>query len=88
MCLFLVAWGLRCCTQAVSSCGERGLLSRCRAQASLSGGFSRCRAQARGSLAQELQLVGSVNVAHWLSRPEADGILPEQESNLHCHVDF
>ena len=54
----------------------------------LSGGFSRCRAQARGSLAQELQLVGSVNVAHWLSRPEADGIFPEQESNLHWHVDF
>ena len=31
----LAALGLHGCTRALSSCGKRGLLSRCRAQASL-----------------------------------------------------
>ena len=36
---------LRCCVQAFSSCGERGLLFRCIVcGASHCGGFSRCRA--------------------------------------------
>ena len=45
---FLAALGLRCCTRAFSSCGERGLLSSCGAQASHRSGFSSCRAQALG----------------------------------------
>ena len=35
--------GLCRCTPASFSCGERGLLSRCGAQASACGGFSCCR---------------------------------------------
>ena len=38
--LFLAALGLRCCTWAFSSCGERGLLFRCGAWASHCSGFS------------------------------------------------
>ena len=34
ICLFLVALGLHCCAWAFSSCGQRGLLSSCSAQAS------------------------------------------------------
>ena len=48
--------------QAVSSCGEWGLLSRCGAQASQCGGFSYCRVQVLGP-------IGSVVVVHGLSCP-------------------
>ena len=41
----LASLGLGCCAQAVSSCGERGLLSSCSARASHCGGFSCCRAR-------------------------------------------
>jgi len=37
---FSVALGLRCGEQAFSRCGEQGLLSSCREQASHCGGFS------------------------------------------------
>ena len=43
--LFLAALGLRCCTRAFSSCGERGLLFVVRA--SHCGGFSCCGARAQ-----------------------------------------
>ena len=38
--LFLAVLGVHCCTQALSSCGEWGLLSTCGVWPSLSGGFS------------------------------------------------
>ena len=56
-----------------------------------SGGFSRCRAQAPGMQARELQLMDSLNLALWLSCPEADGIFQEWESKLwafHWHMYF
>ena len=43
--LVLAALSLHCCMQALSSCGEQGLLC-CGAQASHCSGFSCCRAQA------------------------------------------
>ena len=45
----LVALGLHCCVQALSSCGERGLLSSCGAQASHCSGFSCHGQQALGA---------------------------------------
>ena len=45
--LFLVVLSLHCCPWAVSSCGERGLLSSCDAQASHCGGFSLCSTGSR-----------------------------------------
>ena len=85
--LFLAALGLRCCTQAFSSCVEWGLpfivvhrLPHC-------GGFSCCGAWALGTRASvvvshRLQSTGSVVVAHGPSRSAACGILPDQGSNL------
>ena len=73
--LFLTVLGLCCCSQALSSSGEQGLLSSCGAQASHAGGFSCCGAHALG---------------HRLSCPEVCGLLPDQGSNpcpLHWHVD-
>ena len=44
--LLLTTPGLHCCSQAVSSCNQRGPLPSCGAQASHCGGFSCCRARA------------------------------------------
>ena len=55
--LFLIALGLRCCTQALSSLGEQGSLSGCSMRAFLCSGFSCCRARALG--AQGLSNCGS-----------------------------
>ena len=57
--LFLAALGLRCCTQAFSSCGERGLLFVA-ARGFLTAVASRCGAWAPDARA-------SVVVAHKLS---------------------
>ena len=45
---FLAALGLRCCSQAFSSCGEGGPTLRCGARASHYSGFSCCGARALG----------------------------------------
>ena len=58
ICFFLAVLGLRCCVQAFSSCGKRGLLFLERA--SHCGGFSCCGAWTLGVQA-------SVVVAHGLS---------------------
>ena len=60
--LFLAALGVRCCMWAVSSYGERVLLSSCGAQASQRSGFSCCGAQGPGH-------VGSLVVVPGLSCP-------------------
>ena len=57
--LFLAELSLHCCVWAFSSSVERGLISRCSAQANLCCGFSRCGTQAIGH-------VGSVVVLHGL----------------------
>ena len=55
----LAALGLRCCTWAFSSCGERGLLFlRCGARASHCGGFSCCGARALGTWASVVVACG------------------------------
>ena len=75
VCLFLTVLGVCCCSQALSSSGEQGLLSSSSAQASHSDGFSCCGARALG---------------HQLSCPEVRGILLDQGSNpcpLHGHMD-
>ena len=46
--LFLATLGLHCYMQTFFSCGEWGLLSRCREQASQSGDFSCCSEWALG----------------------------------------
>ena len=73
---FLAVLGLHCSTQAFSSCGERGLLSSCGAQASHRGGLSCCRAHAPGPRA-------SAAVRHWLCCLAACRIILDQGSNLH-----
>ena len=84
VCLFLAALGLRCCVQAFSSCGERGLGTLCcGVQASHCSGFSCCGARALGARA-------SVVVAHGLSCSMTCGIFPDQGSNpcpLHWQAD-
>ena len=65
--LFLTALGLRCCAQALSSCGERALLFVVVQQASHRGGFPCCRAQALSTGASVVWHTGSVVVAHGLS---------------------
>ena len=62
--LFLAALGLRCCAQAFSSCGERGLL-RCGAWASHCGGLSCCRAQALGVQASVVAAGGLSSCGAW-----------------------
>ena len=47
--LFLAALGLRCCTQAFSSCGEQGLLFVAARGLHHRGGFSCCGAWALGA---------------------------------------
>ena len=58
-CLFLVMLGLRGHTQAVSRCGEQGLLESYSVWASRRSGLSRCGAQA-------VDMQASVVVAHGL----------------------
>ena len=85
--------GLHCCAWAFSSCGERGLLFHCGAQASHCGGFSCCGAQALGMqasvvVAHGLSSCGSWalecrlnSMVHGLSCSVACGIFPDQGSN-------
>ena len=99
---FLAVLGLRCCTQAFSSCGEQGLLFLVMrrlliAVASLVAehGLLACRLQQlwnMGSVvvAHGLQSAGSVVVAHGLSCSTACGIFLDQSLNpcpLHWQVD-
>ena len=53
--------GLHCCTQAFSSCRERGLLSSCSAWASHRGGFSCCGAQALDTQASVVAAQGLIS---------------------------
>ena len=94
--LLLAVPGLRCYTQAFSSCGEQGLLPSCGAVASLVA-ESRLQGQGlqqlqhmgsavvtcglEGTWAQYLWLLGSVVVAHGLSCSAVYGIFPDQGSN-------
>ena len=58
MCLFWAALGLRCCVQAFSSCGERGLLLVAVRGAPHCGGFSCCGARALGARASVVEARG------------------------------
>ena len=92
--LFLAVLGLSCCTQAFSSCGERGLLfvAVCGLLTAVASLVAEHGLQARrlqqlwhaGSVvvAHRLQNVGSVVVVHGLSCSVACGIFPDQGSNL------
>ena len=81
---------LCCCTWAFFRCGKRRLPSICGARVSHFSDFSYCRAQAQehvgfsscSSLAQQVQLTGSVVVAQRLICPVACGIFLDQGSNL------
>ena len=73
-----------------SSCGERGLLSRCGMQVSHCSDFSCCGTQALGAWASVVVARGLRFVAHGLSCLTARGIFPDQGSNrrpLLCKVD-
>ena len=79
--LFLAVLGVRCWAWALSSCGERGLVS-----ATVHGlltvvasPVAEHRLQARGP--QQLWPAGSVAVAHGPSRSSACGILADQGPN-------
>ena len=100
--LFLVVLGLRCCTRAFSSCGERGLLfvavrGLLIAVASLVAEhrlqvyeLQQLRHTGSVVVAHRLQSTGSVVVAHGLSCSAACGIFLDQGSNpcpLHWQVD-
>ena len=74
--LFLAVLGLRCCTRAFSSCGERGATLRWGAQASHCSGFSWCGAWALGVRA-------SVVVAHGFSSCGLRALEP-QAQQLWC----
>ena len=50
--------GLRCCTQAFSSCGKQGQLSSSNSQASHGGGVSCCRAQGLDTRASAVAAAG------------------------------
>ena len=90
----MAALGLRCCVQAFSSCGERGLLfvAVCGLLITVASLVVEHGPQARrlqqlwhvGSVvvARGLQSTGSVVVAHGLSCSVACGIFPDQGSNL------
>ena len=81
--LFLAALGLRCCVQAFSSCGKRGLFFLAVPSLLIAVASLCCRAQALGACA-------SVVVALGLSCSSACGIFPDQGSNpcsLHWQVD-
>ena len=80
--LFLAALGLRCCAQAFSSCGERGLPFIV---------VHRLLIVVASLVAQHgLYSAGSVVVVHGLSCSAACGIFPDQGSNpcpLHWQAD-
>ena len=90
--LFLAALGLRCCTQAFSSCSERGQLfvAVCGLHIVVFSLVAEHGLQARGLqqlwltgsvvVACGLQSTGSVVVAHGLSCSAACGIFPDQGS--------
>ena len=92
---FLAALGLRCCVQAFSSCGKRGLLfAEVRGLlitvASLVAGARALGERASVVVARGLQSAGSVIVVHGLSCSAARGIFPDQGSNpcpLHWQAD-
>ena len=63
--LFLAVLGLRCCAQAFSGCGERGLLSSCSVQASHYCGVSCCRVQALGTRASVVAALGLSSLGAW-----------------------
>ena len=64
--LFILAvLGLRCCAQAFSSCGERGLLFIVVRGAYHCGGFSCCRAQALGTRASVAVARGLSSCGSW-----------------------
>ena len=87
--------GLCCCTQAFSSCGERGATLHFGAWASRCSGFSCCGALALGIrasvvVARGLHSTGSLVVVHGVSCSAARGIFPNQGSNpcpLHWQAD-
>ena len=88
--LFLAVLGLRCCAQAFSSCGERGLLfvAVCRLLIEVASLAAEHGLQACGL--QQLWHVGSVVVVCWLSCSVACGIFPDQGWNpspLHWQAD-
>ena len=56
--LFLAALGLRCCTQAFSSCGQVGATLCCGVRASHCSGFSCCTARAPGTWASVVVACG------------------------------
>ena len=100
--LFLAVLGLRCCVQAVSSCGEQGLLfiAVCRLLIAMASFVAEHELQARSLqqlqhedsvlVARGLQSAGSVVVVHGLSCSAACGIFPDQRSNpypLHWQAD-
>ena len=100
--LFLAVLGLRCCTQAFSSCGEQGLLfvavrGLLIAVASLvvehglqAHGLQQLWHTGSVVVAHGLQSTGSVVVAHELSCFVACGIFPDQGLNpcpLHWQAD-
>ena len=93
--LFLAALGLRCYTQAFSSCGERGLLFivvhrrplitvayLCRGARALGGWASVVVALGSAVVVRGLWSTGSVVVAHGPSCSVARGILLDEGSNL------
>ena len=99
--LFMAVFGLHCCAQAFSSCGERGLLFVAVRRllivvASLvtQHGLQVCGLQqlwhvGSGVVARGLQSAGSVVVVHRLSCSAACGIFPDQGTNpcpLHWQV--
>ena len=79
--ILLFVLGLRCYTQAFSSCRERGLTSSCGMQASQCGGFS---LQSTGSRRTGCHCSSSAQL------PAACRIFPGQGLNwypLHCKTD-
>ena len=87
--LFLAALGLRCYTQALSSCGEWGLLPSCGAVASLvaESRLQGQRLQQRQHMCSAITTCwlegtwASVVMVHGLSCSAAYGIFPDQGSN-------
>ena len=90
---FLVALGLRCCTQSFPSCREWGATLCCGVRTSHSHGFSCCRARALGTWASAVAAHGLSSCASWalehrlrswthrISCSKARGIFPDQGLN-------
>ena len=70
-CLFLSVLGLHCYTQALSSCGEQGLLSSWGMQASV------CRAWALGTQAHVASALRLSSCDAWVSLPHGVWDLPQ-----------